>query len=83
MAETPVRYFRIAEDLWLRAGARFERENVTPSEMVRSWFEAYANEDQVMSIPEEVEYLIDRLEFLHKRLGFLARQAQGDADGRG
>ena len=54
MAETPMRYVRISDELWDKAQARAEGEKVHLSELIRLWLTLYADYDASMTITDEL-----------------------------
>jgi antitoxin component of RelBE/YafQ-DinJ toxin-antitoxin module len=66
MATTKARQIRIGDELWGRATARARREGTTPSELIRTFLDDYAND--AVSVTEELNRIIARINEVRKRL---------------
>lgn len=65
---TDKRTIRVEDELWDKAMKRANNEGVTLSELVRTWLDLYANEDQAMSLSTELARIIGRLSDIAKRI---------------
>lgn len=65
---TKQRFIRIPDSLWDKAMARAASEDVTLSELIRTWLDLYANDDQVMSVSAELARIVGRLNDVCKRI---------------
>jgi hypothetical protein len=67
MASTPMQYVRVDPEKWRKAMARAHSENITLPVMIRAWIEDYIRDD--MSISDELNQIMERLNVIRKRLG--------------
>ena len=64
MAETPMRFIRIDEELWAKVKQRADAEGVTRAEVIRRMLDEYVNETPT----DELRQITRRLKNLEKRL---------------
>lgn len=68
MAETPVRKFRVSDEIWDRATERARNEDTNMTERLRTWTEMYAAGDPEMSLAADLGRITTMLANIVRRM---------------
>lgn len=64
-----MQYVRVDPEKWRKAMVRAHSENITLPVMIRAWIDDYIHDTEDMSISDELNQIMERLNTIRKRIG--------------